>query len=330
MAQEVNDRPDGASSVASDSLPDGSESRESPARPRSGSPVVVGIGASAGGLDAFKRFFGAMPSPTGLAFVLVQHLDPTHESLMADLLGRYTDMPVVQVEDEMPVEADHVYIIPPDRYLMISEGILRLTRPTERRGMRMPIDFFLISLAEDLRERAIGIILSGTASDGTLGIKAVKAQGGVTMVQDPKTAQYDGMPRSAMATGMVDYVLPVDQMPDTLVRYAAFGATTKGLYRYYDTFSAGDSRVYIQPGTFLKLREVTVSYQAPNAFVNRWLKGAKDLRVSFSGRNLWVKTDYWSYDPEFNNFGNTNFNRFIDLAPFPTSRQFFFSVDLGY
>jgi len=109
-----------------------------------------------------------------------------------------------------------------------------------------------------------------------------------------------------------------------------FGATTKGLYRYYDTFSAGDSRVYIQPGTFLKLREVTVSYQAPNAFVNRWLKGAKDLRVSFSGRNLWVKTDYWSYDPEFNNFGNTNFNRFIDLAPFPTSRQFFFSVDLGY
>ncbi|MBS1877512.1 MAG: GAF domain-containing protein [Acidobacteria bacterium] len=181
--------------------------------------MVVGIGASAGGLDAFKRFFGAMPSPTGLAFVLVQHLDPTHESLMADLLGRYTDMPVVQVEDEMPVEADHVYIIPPDRYLMISEGILRLTRPTERRGMRMPIDFFLISLAEDLRERAIGIILSGTASDGTLGIKAVKAQGGVTMVQDPKTAQYDGMPRSAMATGMVDYVLPVDQMPDTLVRY---------------------------------------------------------------------------------------------------------------
>ncbi len=151
MAQEVNDRPGDASSVASDSLPDGSESRAAPARPRSGSPVVVGIGASAGGLDAFKRFFGAMPSPSGLAFVLVQHLDPTHESLMADLLGRYTDMPVVQVEDEMPVEADHVYIIPPDRYLMISEGILRLTRPTERRGMRMPIDFFLISLAEDLR-----------------------------------------------------------------------------------------------------------------------------------------------------------------------------------
>jgi outer membrane receptor protein involved in Fe transport len=107
-------------------------------------------------------------------------------------------------------------------------------------------------------------------------------------------------------------------------------ATTKGLYRYYDLFSNGDSRVYIQNGSYLKLREVTATYQVPNAFVNRFLKGAKDMRVSLSGRNLWVKTDYWSYDPEFNNFGNTNFNRFIDLAPFPTSRQFFFSVDIGY
>ena len=199
--------------------PDTPESKEISSGAPPGTPVVVGMGASAGGLDASKRFFGAMPSSTGLAFVLVQHLDPTHESLMADLLGRYTDMPVIQVEDEMPVEPDHVYIIPPDRYLVINAGILRLSKPTERRGMRMPIDFFLVSLAEDMRERAIGIILSGTASDGTLGIKAVKAQGGVTLVQDPKTAQYDGMPRNAMATGMVDYVLPVEQMPDALVRY---------------------------------------------------------------------------------------------------------------
>ena len=109
-----------------------------------------------------------------------------------------------------------------------------------------------------------------------------------------------------------------------------FRGTTKGLYRYNDTFSAGDSRVYIQSGTYLKLREVTVSYSAPAAFTAKYLRGAKDLRVSLSGRNLWVKTEYWSYDPEFNNFGNTNFNRFIDLAPFPTSRQFFFSVDVGY
>jgi hypothetical protein len=107
-------------------------------------------------------------------------------------------------------------------------------------------------------------------------------------------------------------------------------ATTKGLYRYNDRFATGDSRVYIQSGTYLKLREVTVSYQAPASFTSRFLAGAKDLRLSLSGRNLWVKTDYWSYDPEFNNFGNTNFNRFIDLAPFPTSRQFFFSVDVGF
>lgn len=109
-----------------------------------------------------------------------------------------------------------------------------------------------------------------------------------------------------------------------------FQGTTKGLYRYNDTFAAGDSRVYIQNGSYLKLREVTVSYAAPASFTAKYLRGAKDLRLSLSGRNLWVKTDYWSYDPEFNNFGNTNFNRFIDLAPFPTSRQFFFSVDVGY
>lgn len=109
-----------------------------------------------------------------------------------------------------------------------------------------------------------------------------------------------------------------------------YRGTTKGLYRYYDTFATGDSRVYIQNGTFVKLREITLTYQVPNTFTSRYLKGAKDMRLSFSGRNLWVNTDYWSYDPEFNNFGNTNFNRFIDLAPFPTSRQFFFSVDVGY
>ena len=109
-----------------------------------------------------------------------------------------------------------------------------------------------------------------------------------------------------------------------------YQGTTLGLYRYNDTFSAGDSRIYIQDGTYLKLREVTLTYSAPSSFTAKYLKGAKDLRVSLSGRNLWVKTNYWSYDPEFNNFGNTNFNRFIDLAPFPTSRQFFLSVDVGY
>ncbi len=180
---------------------------------------VVGIGASAGGLDAFKQFFNAMPADSGMAFVLIQHLDPTHESLMVDLLSRYTCMKVTQVEDRMPVQADCVYMIPPNKSLAISDGVLQLTDPVMRRGMRMPIDFFFRSLAEGQREKAICIVLSGTGSDGTLGLQAIKAKGGMTMAQEPATAQYDGMPRSAEATGMVDYLLPIEKMPEALLKY---------------------------------------------------------------------------------------------------------------
>ncbi|MBC8873605.1 MAG: PAS domain S-box protein [Planctomycetes bacterium] len=181
--------------------------------------AVVGIGASAGGLDAFKQFFAAMPADTGMAFVLIQHLDPNHESLTVELLGRHTDMPVVQIRDEMRVEPNHVYVIPPNAYLTISGKMLHLTEPIERRGVRVPIDFFLRSLADDHQERAIGIILTGTGTDGTLGVREIKAAGGMVMVQDPETAQYDGMLRSAIGTGMVDYVSTIEKMPETLIRY---------------------------------------------------------------------------------------------------------------
>ena len=182
-------------------------------------PVIVGIGASAGGLDAFKNFLTAMPADSGLAFVLVQHLDPTHESLMVDLLARHTRMQVLQVEDQMKVQRDHVYMIPPNKSLTVKDGILHLSKPVERRGMRMPIDYFFRSLAEDQQEKAICIIFSGTGTDGTLGLKTVKEYGGMAMVQEPNTAGYDGMPRSAIATDMVDYILPVEQMPEDLIRY---------------------------------------------------------------------------------------------------------------
>ena len=182
--------------------------------------LVVGIGASAGGLDAFKRFFDAMSADSGMAFVLIQHLDPTHESLTAELLGRRTKMSVVEVQHEMAVEPNHVYVIPPNKYLGISDRILRLTPPGARRGMRMPIDFFLRSLAEDQHERAVGIILSGTGTDGSLGLKEIKAAGGLTVVQDPATAQYDGMPRSAIAIDGIDCVVPIDKMPAMLLTYA--------------------------------------------------------------------------------------------------------------
>jgi two-component system CheB/CheR fusion protein len=188
--------------------------REQPAR-----VPVVGIGASAGGLDAFRRFFGAMPADSGMAFVLVQHLDPTHESLTPTLVGRYTSMPVVQVAGDTPVEPNHVYVIPPGKYLTVSERTLRLTVPVEPGGVRLAIDFFLRSLAADVQERAIGIILSGTGTDGTLGLKAIKGAGGLALAQEPKTAQHDGMPRSAIATGAVDHVLPAEQMPDVMIGY---------------------------------------------------------------------------------------------------------------
>jgi two-component system CheB/CheR fusion protein len=185
---------------------------------RSGQPVA-GIGASAGGLDAFKKFFAAMPPDSGIAFVLVPHLDPAHESLMVELLARHTTMPVVEAENDMPVEANHVYIIPPNKYMTIRGGVLRLTGPVERRTSQTSIDLFLRSLADDQQERSICIILSGTGSHGALGLKAVKAAGGMAMVQDPATAEYERMPQSAIATGLADYVLSPEQMADALIKY---------------------------------------------------------------------------------------------------------------
>jgi two-component system CheB/CheR fusion protein len=208
-------------SHASDSASEEKERVEITAREEkafSGLPVV-GMGASAGGLDAFKKFFSAMPADSGVAFVLIPHLDPTHESLMVELLARQTTMPVVEAKEGMRVEANHVYIIPPNKYMTMSGGALRLTGPVDRRGFQTPIDLFLRSLADDQQERAICIILSGTGGHGALGLKAVKAAGGMSMVQDPKSAEYDHMPSSAVATGLADYVLPPEKMPEALVKY---------------------------------------------------------------------------------------------------------------
>ena len=182
-------------------------------------PVVVGMGASAGGLEAFTRFFRTMPPDSGMAFVVIQHLDPTHESLTAELLGKHTKMPVRQVAGDTAVERDHVYVIPPNRDLGIGQGVLRLTPPPARRATRMPIDFFFRTLADDQQDRAIGIVLSGSGTDGTLGLKEIKTVGGMALVQDPTTAQHDGMPRSAIAADAADHVLTVEKMPEMLLKY---------------------------------------------------------------------------------------------------------------
>jgi two-component system CheB/CheR fusion protein len=192
---------------------------------------IVGIGASAGGLAAFEAFFTGMPKDTdpGMAFVLVQHLDPDHKSILTDLIRRYTRMQVFEVEDGMVVRPNCVYVIPPARDMAFMNGVLQLMEPTAPRGQRLTIDFFFKSLAQDQRERAIGIVLSGTGRDGTLGVRAIKGEGGMVMAQNPASTEYDGMPGSAIATGLVDYELQPAEMPARLIVYVAhaFGKTSR-------------------------------------------------------------------------------------------------------
>lgn len=192
---------------------------------------IVGIGASAGGLGAFEQFFSGMPPgvASGMAFVLVQHLAPDHKSLLSELVRRYTSMNVREVEDGMLVEPDSTYIIPPNRDMELRGGRLHLLEPASPRGQRLPIDFFFRSLAEDRAEQAICIVLSGTGSDGTLGLRAIKGAGGMAMAQDVASCEYDGMPLSAIATGLVDFVLRPEEMPAQLIAYAghAYGRAQK-------------------------------------------------------------------------------------------------------
>jgi two-component system CheB/CheR fusion protein len=190
---------------------------------------VVGIGASAGGLEACRKLIGALPDGNGMAFILVQHLDPTHESMMVDLLAGYTTMPVRQAADGMKLEPDHLYVIPPGTYLSVENGALHLSQPQARHGARLPFDYLLHSLADERGVRANCVILSGSGSDGSLGVKAVKAAGGLVIAQDPDEAGYDGMPRSAIMTGAVDLVLPVAQIPDALLKYDRRMASVRAL-----------------------------------------------------------------------------------------------------
>lgn len=184
---------------------------------------IVGIGASAGGLAAFEAFFSGMPaaSEPGMAFVLVQHLAPDHKSLLTELIRRYTRMQVFEVEDGMAVQPNCAYIIPPNRDMAFLGGRLQLMEPAAPRGQRLPIDFFFRSLAQGLRERAIGVVLSGTGSDGAQGVRAIKGEGGMVIAQTPATTEYDGMPRGALATGLVDYELPPAEMPAQISAYVA-------------------------------------------------------------------------------------------------------------
>lgn len=182
---------------------------------------VVGVGASAGGLEALQQFFRFMPANSGLSFVVVQHLAPDYKSLMADILGKYTEMMVLQAEDGMKAEPNRVYLIPPKMNITYREGRLYLTEYMQGQ-LNHPIDIFLISLAEQKGDRSIAVILSGTGSDGTNGVKAVKEKGGLTIVQEPESAKFDGMPRSAINTGVVDYILSPKDIAGEILHYSKY------------------------------------------------------------------------------------------------------------
>ena len=182
--------------------------------------LIVGIGASAGGLEAMEEFFRHMPSGSGMAFVVVSHQHAGHISLLPGLLSKCTAMSVVEAEDGMEVEPDRVYMAPGGTNMAILHGTLHFMEPHSRERVPLPIDYFFRSLAEDQKRRAIGIILSGTGTDGTLGLRAIKAESGMSIAQEPQSAKYQGMPSSAISAGVVDVVQPVSQMAEPLRAYA--------------------------------------------------------------------------------------------------------------
>ncbi|MBU1205735.1 MAG: PAS domain-containing protein [Proteobacteria bacterium] len=180
---------------------------------------IVGIGASAGGLEALELFLRNVPEGSGMAFVIVRHLDPTHKGMMVELLQRATAMKVIQVKDRIRIQPDCVYVIPPNKDISILHGVLHLLDPVAPRGLRLPIDFFFRSLADDRQERSIGVILSGMGTDGTMGLKAIKEKAGVVFVQEPASAKFDSMPRSAIDAGLADVVAPVEELPEKIIAY---------------------------------------------------------------------------------------------------------------
>jgi len=194
--------------------------RQESQSPRDELPLpIVGIGASAGGLEALQQFLGHVPEKSGMAFVIVQHLDPTHKGILPELLQRITAMEVFQARDRMRVKPNCVYVIPPNKDMSILHGVLHLFEPTAPRGLRLPIDYFLRSLAEDRQEQSIGVILSGMGSDGTMGLRAIKEKAGLVLVQEPASARFDAMPRSAIDAGLADLVAPAEDLPLKIIDY---------------------------------------------------------------------------------------------------------------
>lgn len=310
-------------------MPESRPPRTSAGRPRlSGRPAptrtsqcapdqfaIVGIGASAGGLEACRKLVAGLSAGNGMAFILVQHLDPTHESMMVDLLAGYTSMAVRQATDGMPIEPENLYVIPPGTYLSVGDGALHLSHPQARHGARLPFDFLLHSLASYCGSRAICVVLSGSGADGSLGLQAIKENGGLVVVQDPAEAGYDGMPKAAMATGVVDLVLPVAKIPEALVTHDRRMALARAasderpkeepkpwlaeIIELLRTNTAHDFRLY-KPGTLQRRIErrmamVSIEADAMERYLDMLRKDAGELDLL--GKNLLINVTSFFRDP---------------------------------
>lgn len=208
---------------------------------------IVGMGASAGGLEAFESFFSAMPKDSGMAFVLISHLDPNHISILPELIQKRTQMKVLLIKDGVRIQPNTIYTIPPNKDVAILNGVLHLMDLSQPRGFNLPIDSFFKSLAQDQGSNAVCIILSGTGSDGALGLKQIKGELGMVMVQDETSAKYTGMPRSAIATGIADYVLPVEKMSEVLIKYTRHAIIKSGnkVRTHKQKFQKALQKIYI-------------------------------------------------------------------------------------
>jgi two-component system CheB/CheR fusion protein len=278
---------------------------------------IVGIGASAGGLAAFEAFFRGMPEDgiTGMAYILIQHLAPDHKSMLAEIISRFTKMKVFEVVDGMKVAPGCVYIIPPDRDMALLNGSLQLIEPSGNRHQRLPIDFFFRSLAQDQGSNAICIILSGTGTDGTLGLKLIKGEGGLAIVQSPESAEYQGMPSSATSTGLVDFILPPSEMAEKLISYVTH--TSERLPQDPDShIQLGENlrnKIFVllraqtghdfsqyKPGTISRRIERRMAVQQINS-LDRYVRYLQqyDEEVKILFRDLLIGVTSFFRDPEF-------------------------------
>ena len=249
--------------------------------------AIVGIGASAGGLESFEEFFRNLDSNNGIAFILVSHLDPGHASMLTEILQRSAKMPVLEAQNEMAIEPDHVYVIPPNWDMAVFHGVLQLKIPEKIRGLRMPIDYFFRSLAEDQEEKSIAIILSGTGTDGTSGLRTILGAGGISFVQDPADAKYDGMPLSAIRNNLATYVTAVDKIPRELLSYIS-----NHFKKEARVFPAVKNDTFYDTGEILKIIRVATGHD-----FNLYKHGTIDRRIErrMKANNVESVRDYENY-----------------------------------